>query len=670
MTVLRTTRVVTVGALACALAWGSAAAVDLPRPLSGTVLDPSGRGLPKVEVFLVPDSGKTDTSARVSTDDLGRFLLGDVAPGVYRIAAVKQGYGVFLDRINTGLRSSLDVVLHPLPRPGEPSAAAIADDASWALRIPRRSVWNDVAPGPLENAPATREAGPVKNGSPALATLVDGRVDQWVSLAAPRIGVWSGGVQGSETRMALAGAVGERTRVLVDGSRSTLTSEAPLDDSAAVSASRGSTDFNVGVRHQTSPEAILDVRAYWSARDFETVVAADTGQRRAANVWGYDASWTQQIDPESTLAVRMDFASATVDGGANAFVDDPGPATIGVGAVSHRAVGAAGTYETLPSYGHVVRVAFGARFADVSAPTAVLPVARGVAGAWGEGDGWDVRIRAEDTWTVAGPVSIIYGLGYRHRIAAGDEVALVVPALGTAWTSARGAIRGVLTYHDESVRIRDAEASALGPRAERDGIGYEVSGEVSLPLDVTVHASVSRAPARTDPIDGGDASAVGAIYVPTFESAVRERSAGVSYETGAVQLFLDWARGQVEGESTAILPYDLAFQVIAPTTLSYRTGRVGIRVPASGTRIQIEHRRILDRPFDVETWGGAREQDQYELRLVQDLVRSSPGVSWRLLVSLQAAELDEAAVAYASALQGEQLPASHRQVNTGVSLAF
>ena len=45
-------------------------------------------------------------------------------------------------------------------------------------------------------------------------------------------------------------------------------------------------------------------------------------------------------------------------------------------------------------------------------------------------------------------------------------------------------------------------------------------------------------------------------------------------------------------------------------------------------------------------------------------------IDWRLLLSLQAAELDGATLAYAERLAGQPLPESHRQVNAGIAVAF
>jgi hypothetical protein len=268
---------------------------------------------------------------------------------------------------------------------------------------------------------------------------------------------------------------------------------------------------------------------------------------------------------------------------------------------------------------------------------------------------------------------VIYGLGYHHRLAETDT-SVVVPALGGAWSDGGRALRMVVTYHAERVWSAPALGDTVrsGERS-REAFGYEASAETGLPLGFLLQAATSLAPIGTERIghelgvptvDGGRP-----MYFAEGDAAVRETSATLRHDAGPAHVFVQWTRGRVDGALTAVVPFDVPYSILDDSTLRYRTGRIGVEVASSGTRVVVEHRRLRDQRFDGTRPGPTRAQDQVELRLVQDLLRY-PGSSWRLLLSLQAAELDGATLAYAERLAGQPLPESHRQVNAGIAVAF
>jgi hypothetical protein len=467
--------------------------------------------------------------------------------------------------------------------------------------------------------------------------------------------------------------IGERTRIAVGGRRSSLESGSIEGDAPGALPTSDSKAVDLGVRVQTTEDSSLDVRAFWAARDtrLATPVAVQDGFGQAERVWGYDAAWRQQLDPRSTLAVEMDYAASRVR------VPLAAQATAGdlerlAAPGTNVAVSAQGAYETVPGDHHQVRVAFGARFVDVGLPV-LRTVSNGSPVVRMDDTGWNLRLEAEDTWAVHGPLSVIYGLGYHHRLAETDT-SVVVPSFGGAWSDGGRAIRMVVTYHAERVWstpvLGDATRSRERSRAE---FGYEASAETDLPLGFVLQAATSFAPIGTERIgyELGVPSVEGGrpMYFAEGDSAVRETSATLRHGAGPANVFVQWTRGRVDGALTTVVPFDVPYSVLDDSTLRYRTGRIGVDVASSGTRVLLEHRRLRDQRLDGTATSPTRAQDQVEVRLVQDLLRY-PGSSWRLLLSVQAAELDGATLAYAERLAGQPLPESHRQVNAGIAVAF
>jgi hypothetical protein len=647
------------------------ALASVPQPFGGVVHDTFGAALSRVEVFLVPDPDSRGGAIRATTDEVGRFVVLDLAPGLYRIAAVKEGYGVYLGRVNTGMRSTLDVILHPLPRDGEPGADAVAGGPSWALRVPRRSVWQDVVDAPTTSSVSA--AALAEDRGPARSDAIEGSVEQTFAVAAASASGWDGGLQGNATRMAIASDLGDRTRVALGGRRSQLESGGVEGESPGALSASDSNAVDLGVRVRTSEDASLDLRAFWAARDTRITapVTVDDGFRQAEQVWGYDAAWRQQLDQRSTLAVRMDYAASTVDVPRSA--QTPEGDTVRLASPgANVAVSARGSYETVPGDRHQVRVAFGARFVDIGLPV-LRNVANGSPVVRMDDAGWNLGIEAEDTWAAHGPLSVIYGLGYHHRLAETDT-SVVAPAIGGSWSDGGRSLRVVVTYHAERIW----SAPALGDTAQsgassREAFGYEASAETGLPLGFVLQAATTYAPIGTErigyelgvPMVDGDRP----MYFAEGDSELRETSATLRHDGGRAQVFVQWTRGRVDGALTTVMPFDVPYSTLDDSTLRYRTGRVGIDVASSGTRVLVEHRRLRDHRHDDPATGPLRAQDQVEVRLVQDLLRY-PGSSWRLLLSLQAVELDGETLAYAEQLAGQRLPDSHRQVNAGIAVAF
>jgi TonB family protein len=92
-----TIALVAIAAVTAAAASFRASAQIEPRPLTGTVYDMTGAVLPQVAMTLADASGVGQT---VATDRYGRFELGVVPPGRYRLSATLIGFQSVTQEIN------------------------------------------------------------------------------------------------------------------------------------------------------------------------------------------------------------------------------------------------------------------------------------------------------------------------------------------------------------------------------------------------------------------------------------------------------------------------------------------------------------------------------------------------------------------------------------------
>src|SRR5262245_52017280 len=95
------------------LALPPARAASATATLSGDVKDELGRALADAEVLVLSPDPNAAAASTISNAS-GRFLVDHLVPGVYRVAALKSGYVAAIGVVNTYLRSSVELVLHPV----------------------------------------------------------------------------------------------------------------------------------------------------------------------------------------------------------------------------------------------------------------------------------------------------------------------------------------------------------------------------------------------------------------------------------------------------------------------------------------------------------------------------------------------------------------------------
>ncbi len=131
----------------------AAAARAQPAALSGTARDADGAAVAGASVYL------SGTQRGTSTDADGRFRIGSVAPGAYRLVGSMVGYTPAVEdvRLGAGAEATVDLVLAPATRALGDVRVEAERDERWA----RRLAWfSKTLLGESANADSTRIVNP------------------------------------------------------------------------------------------------------------------------------------------------------------------------------------------------------------------------------------------------------------------------------------------------------------------------------------------------------------------------------------------------------------------------------------------------------------------------------------------------------------------------------
>ncbi len=641
----------------------AAATPIVATTLSGSVRDDVGRVLEGAEILILAPEGVGDgVLSRAVSDAGGRFVVGAITPGVYRVAAVKFGYTVALGRVNTLLRSSVELVLRPVPRDGQPGAEKVLDDLSWTLRVPPKSILRGLDARDLL---AFRDTGGARGFAARIEESVRGEVDHMVAVGSWRPGASgpSSSLEGNETRMRFAGALGERGAIQVHGRRGSFDSSSPRSSSASVS--RGTSDVDLDLSYDTSADDSLAMRAFYSAGDLQLtdrLGVAGPATRQGQRSWGYDAKWRKQVDASSHVALRVGYHDANLDLGQGTAAGW-GPAQ---GDASNWAIGAEGSYENLLGDGHLVRLGLRAQRLSLSVPTARLGRSTG-AFALDGATGWSLLVDSEDQWTVAGPVAVTYGVAVHQGFDASQTTALV-PRVGGSWTGGRLEARAEVSY------LATSRATA-GPFAtpgddHRSRYGYDVELKTRLDPTLTLRGSATYLPSRANVWRGQDvAQDLEALYVT--DGFASDRFVALDLERVAPSATVSFrvARGRAEGALAPALD-DVPVVLLSDRALGYDAARLGVSAPRAGSAVSLEYRAIREHAADA----GVLETEALRtvaLEFAQQLVRFAGGrASCRLLVTARSALGHGPIASEADPTVARRFVAEHKRIGAGLSLAF
>ncbi|HUC44438.1 MAG TPA: carboxypeptidase-like regulatory domain-containing protein [Candidatus Sulfotelmatobacter sp.] len=659
-----------VAAIALLAAYGWAATVPahaasrFATPVSGVTKDGAGNALAGVEVLLLSDAKGGQALLRTLSDERGRFVLGSLDPGIYRIAAIKTGYVAALGRVNTLLRSTVDLVLRPMPKPGEPGSDQVLDDLSWTLRVPPRGILRQTDPTVLL---ASRETG---GATPIAAQIEDslrGEVDHAVAMGSWRpTSDGSAPLQGMETAMRIGGNIGERGAIQVKGRRGSLDSSTR---GPGGSMARDASDVDVGFSYDTSDDTRLAMNAFYSRGDLavggggDGALPAGPAARQGQRSWGYDASWKKQMDASSRLAVQVGYHDASLDVADTAA--DLWPTS--VRDASNRAIAASGSYESLAGDGHLLRVGLRAQRLFLSTPDAHFGQAADAFPVVGS-EGWSVLMDGEDQWSLSAPWALTYGVAVRQSYDGRSET-LLSPRVGGTWTAPH------LKAHAEVSYLSTAGTGAAAARTTSptwSPVGYDVLVETPVSPTAVVRGSATYTPLRAESWSDGTATP-GATDIYVTDGIASDQNVALAIERAATSVAVSFrvAHGRAEGILAPALDAELPIVVLNDGSLTYDSARLATNAARSGTAVALEYRSTRE---DVAAWADPMQGAPLrtvELSITQELVRLGAGrATCRLLLSGRTVVDPSLPAADTAAEAARRFAASHERYLAGLQLSF
>lgn len=626
--------------------------------VSGVIRDEMGGAVEGAEVLvLAPQGPGSEALLRGISDAAGHFLISGVPPGVYRVAAIKSGYLAMLGRVNTVLRSSVTLVLRPIPEKGQPGAETVMDDLSWTLRVPPRSILRTLKAGTV----VARDTGGARAFAAHVEESIRGEVGHMFAFGSRR-GPSSGAASnlaGNEIRMRIEGNVNSRGSIQVRGRRANLDST-----SSPLAFKREGSGVDLDVSYVTQADDRFAMRAFYSTGELafdDRSGGAGSSTSQSQRSFGYDAQWSRQLDASSQVAVQVGFEDALFGLG-QGLDANWGPAERDAW---NRAIGAEGSYEDRVADGHLVRCNVRAQLLTLHAPAMRVSgdtydsLLHGAAGG-------GLLVDAEDLWSVASPFALSYGLAARQGFA-GSEAVTLTPHVSGSWTAGRVELGFAVSYSGD---VRSANRHSSSPPDGRSPYGYEAGWKARLDPRTTVSAAAAYVPTRAQvwPGQRGVRGPEG-LYVSDGFASDRFTTIGIEHVTPAASIALNATLGRVDGV-VAMELYDAPVLRLSNRTLDYRTVSISLRAPRAGSTLSVGYRSIRDRDAvtPVESRTALKTID---MEFAQNVVRFSGGrASCRLLVTAKTAVPSRPSDPDAEAPEIRRSRTDDTRLGAGVSLTF
>jgi hypothetical protein len=171
--------------------------------------------------------------------------------------------------------------------------------------------------------------------------------------------------------------------------------------------------------------------------------------------------------------------------------------------------------------------------------------------------------------------------------------------------------------------------------------------------------------------EGGLGPSRQSVYLTDGNAAVDQRSLSIVRERGRSRAYLELAGGNIEGRIAPTLPMELPLRLLYDGRLRFTTGRLGVLIPAWGTDLRLDYRKMVGWSSEAESSAPDSVQQSIELHIAQDLMRARALGNWRLLAALRVASL-KGGYEEEQLLVGNRLllDSQNRQLSAGLSVMF
>jgi hypothetical protein len=200
--------------------------------------------------------------------------------------------------------------------------------------------------------------------------------------------------------------------------------------------------------------------------------------------------------------------------------------------------------------------------------------------------------------------------------------------------------------------------------------GYE--GEVEAPLGagLRLRAGASFQPFQFDGV-GSVSPSRSPSYLTDGNATVRESRVALLGDGANISGFVELMGGETRGTVALLTPLDASMRLSTAALVRYLESRCGLRLPASGTDLILEYRRLRALDTEPETPVDTHEQ-VFELRLQQQLRGFTARADVRFLVALRLAQLEAEGIERFKHSGGDPLAldALNRRMSAGLSVVF
>ena len=609
--------------------------------LTGFVRDTAGRIVVGSVVLAVPVGGEAPLTT--TTLDDGRYLFASLAPGAYRITAVKAGYRAGTGSVNTLMKRTLDLVLAP-----GATDAELAGSSDWMLRVPPRDLLRDTGftvdtAGSGDTPASDATDAQLQSGvSPARFSLpVNGEVQQWFATGAPEGGSESD-AGGNGTLLTLALQVSERLALSVDGERERSDTQIALAGEPTASA-MGADRVGVTVGYDLGGESRLDLQASY--------------RRNSLLLDDEPVDWSGSTDNESVTRAcstnwRTELGSAGRLALSALYVDEVSRGTddaqgVAIEPATSRLLRASGLYRAPVGSDHMISLGVRARMYETdlawedsgmpSTPLSPLSDGSPLALAGPAPPGWALHLHGDEEWTLTPTLGLDFGIDYLRSLSVRESSSLV-PQAGATWRpGASTAVKGEVSWlADSYAGSTDGQPGLPVSRDEPSRFGYALGVEQRAGEKTVLAARASEQPlayqydiAEPFPARVSDRP----LYISDGQARSRQAEVEVRRRFGSISTSAGVEWGEIDGLYAVALPGE-PLRDMHQGELHYRVTSFTTSTRDGETEARLEIRTLSEADPDADVPDGEGRILTLTVSQALDFVQLG-ATRWRLLLAWQ-----------------------------------